>query len=114
MASSKEFPQKERNFRTVNVTQKVYNLDFFTKYHCCDTFLGYNFQKVNHLRRGLDIPDFCVILFLAMGPSIQLWARQRKGPPIQHRHQGLLEGCSVFLLEFHGSNLVYPKTPGCD
>lgn len=72
MVSSKEFPQKERHFKTKNVTQKACRLDFFTIYHCCDTSLGYSFQKVNHLRRGYDIPDPCVILFLAMGPSIQL------------------------------------------
>lgn len=51
MVNSEEFPQKERNFRIINVIQKAYNLDFCNKYHCCDTFLGYSFQKVNHLRK---------------------------------------------------------------
>lgn len=49
---------------------------------------------MKHLRKGSDIPDPCVILSLAMGPSTLPKARLRLGTLIQHRYQGVLEECS--------------------
>lgn len=110
MVSSEEFLQEERNFRSINVTQKAYSLDFFTKYHCCDSSLGYSFQ--NQLRKRVRYSwPLCGIL-----PGHGS-LHSAKGRAQYNTHQCLLEECSdsVFSWNSVGPLLsLYPKTPRCD